>query len=108
MIEAQYFWTIIFVLAVGTLLIRVSIIAISSRVQITGRVKQIFSFIPAAVLPAMAVPMVFHHQGHIEWIGGKERLVVLLLATAVAYFTRKMTVTLIFGLLALYVLTQTY
>jgi branched-subunit amino acid transport protein len=108
MIESQYFWTIIFILAAGTLLIRVSIIAISSRVQITGRVKQIFSFIPAAVLPAMAVPMVFYHQGHIEWIGGKERLIVLLLATAVAYFTRKMTVTLIFGLLALYVLTQTY
>lgn len=106
MIDSTYFWIIIILLAIGTLLIRVSIIAVSARIQITGRVKQIFSFIPAAVLPAMAVPMVFYHQGNIDWLMGKERLVVLVLATIVAYFTRRMTVTLIFGLVALYVLTQ--
>lgn len=102
----QYFWLNIFLLALGTLAIRSSIILASARVKISPRVKEIFSFIPAAVLPALAAPMVFYHEGAIDWLFGKERLAILLLATVIAFVTKKMTITLIFGLGLLYFLTQ--
>ena len=105
-ISDQYFWTVIFSLAVGTIAIRGSIIAASSRFRISDRMKEAFSFIPAAVLPAMAVPMVFYHKGHQEWLLGKERFVILVLASILAVYSRKMTVVLIFGLVALYVASQ--
>jgi branched-subunit amino acid transport protein len=104
MIEANYFWSNTILLAIGTLLIRSSVIAISSRVRISSRTKEIFSFIPAAVLPALAVPMVFYHEGTQRWLLGKERFAILLLAIVVAYFSKRMTVTLIFGLVALYLI----
>lgn len=106
MINASYFWIVVFFLAVGTLAIRGSIIAISGKVVISDRMRELFTFIPAAIIPAIVAPMVFFHAGKVEWLGGRERLWVLLLATAVCYFTRHMVATVVFGLLSLYIVTQ--
>jgi len=101
MIFEGYLWTTIFALAVGTLTIRGSIIAISSRIKISDRVKEIFSFIPAAILPAFIAPVVFFHEGHVEWVMGKERLAILAAATVLCYFTRSTLSTVAFGLIVL-------
>lgn len=92
-------------LAIGTLTIRGSIIAISSKVKISDRLKEIFSYIPAAILPAFVAPVVFH-QGKVAWLGGKERFAILLLSALVCYFSKSTLVTICFGLGALYCLTQ--
>lgn len=106
MIETGYFWSAVALLAVGTLLIRFSIIAVSDRFEITERLREVFSYIPAAIIPAIVVPMVFFHKGSVEWLAGKERLFVVVLAAVVCWFTRNMLATIIFGLLALYLLTH--
>jgi branched-subunit amino acid transport protein len=69
-------------------------------------VKEVLSFIPAAILPAMIAPMVFFHQGEVVFLAGKERLAVLILATLVCYYTKNMLITIGFGLALLYLLTQ--
>ncbi|MBN8541127.1 MAG: AzlD domain-containing protein [Deltaproteobacteria bacterium] len=108
MIEPAYFWTVVALLALGTLAIRGSIIAISSagKFVISDRMRELFSFIPAAIIPAIVAPMVFFHSGKVEWLGHRERLWVLLLAIFVCYFTRHMVATVGFGLFALYLVTQ--
>lgn len=106
MIDPHYFWTNILFLGLGTFLIRSSVIFLSSRIKINERHREIFSYVPAAILPALAVPMVFYHQGHVEWLQGKERFIILILATMVAYVSRRMTFTLIFGVVALYCVSQ--
>ena len=106
MIEANYFWINIFLLAVSAFGIRFSVIAVSKKLPITDRHKEIFTFIPAAILPAMTSQMVFFHQGQVGGLFGKERLVILLLAGVVCYFTRNLLATVGFGLVALYLLTQ--
>ncbi|MBL7713873.1 MAG: AzlD domain-containing protein [Bdellovibrionales bacterium] len=103
----HYFWYIVGAMAFGTLAIRGSIIAISSKIKISERTKEIFSFIPAAVLPAIATPAVFFHVGKVEWLFGKERLVVAILALVLSTFFRSMLGTLGFGMVALYLLTST-
>lgn len=102
MIAPNYFWLNIALLALGTISIRFSLIAISGRVKITARMQEIFSYIPAAILPALITPMVFFHQGSVEWLIGKERALILLLATVVCAFTRSTLITIIFGLVTLY------
>lgn len=106
MIETSYFWIVVGFLAVGTIAIRGSIIAISGKVVISDRMRELFTFIPAAIIPAIVAPMVFFHVGTVDWLGGRERLWVLILATAVCYFTRHMVTTVVFGLLSLYLVTQ--
>lgn len=103
-IPSDYFWKNIFILTIGTIAIRYSIIAISSKIVISGRTKQIFSFIPAAILPALTVPMVFFAKGEVVWLHGKERLAVLIFATVVCYLTRSTLATIVFGLAGLYLL----
>ncbi len=83
-----------------------SIIALSARVKISDRVKELFSYIPAAILPAFIAPAVFFHEGHVEWSFGKERLVILILATLVCIYTRSTLLTISFGLGLLYLISQ--
>ena len=108
MIENQYFWNNICLLAIGTFAIRGSIIALSSKIQISARTKELFSYIPAAILPAFAVPAAFFHTGRIDPLLGKERFAVLVLATVICYFTRSTLATIGLGLIALFILTSIF
>lgn len=101
----ENFWLIFGSLAAGTFAIRISIIAVSARVRISNRTKEIFSFIPASILPAFMAPAVFYHEGHAEWLWGKERLIILMGACVLCYFTRSTLATIAFGLVALYLVT---
>ncbi len=105
-IETFYFWKIIAALSIGTFAIRSSIIFLSAKIKISDRAKEIFSFIPAAILPALITPLVFFHQGTVDLFLGKERMIVLMLATVVCYFTKSMLVTICFGLITLYAITS--
>lgn len=98
MISLSYFWMNISILAIGTFAIRFSIIALSSKMRISERTKQIFTFVPVCILPAFIAPAVFYHQGQISWLFEKERLVILILATVVCFFTRSILMTIGFGL----------
>lgn len=106
MIDANYLWIAVIWLTLGTLAIRGSFIAISGKFVISDRMRELFTFIPAAIIPAIVAPVVFFHIGKVSWLGNRERLWVLLLATAVCYFTRHMVATVVIGLVTLYVLTQ--
>lgn len=106
MIDSSYFWQNIFFLALGTIAIRGSIIAISGKVKISERLRELFSFIPAAILPAFIAPAVFYHQGQVEWAFHKERLIVLVFATALCIWTRNTLITVVCGLVALYAMTS--
>lgn len=106
MIETNYLWINIFLLAVGTITIRISIIALSSKLKISERVKEILTFIPAAILPALIAPAVYFHQGHVKWTFEKERLFVLILATVICYLTRSTLTTIGFGLAVLFLISN--
>lgn len=108
MIDNVYFWSVVALLAIGTLLIRFSVIAFSNRFEITDRHREVFSYIPAAIIPAIVVPMVFFHKGNLDWLAGKERLFVVVLAAAVCWFTRNMLATIVFGLVTLCLLTHIF
>lgn len=106
MIPLGYYWLTVILLAIGTMAIRGSIIALSARAKISDRLKELFTFIPAAILPAFIAPAVFFHQGQVSWMVGKERVIVLILAAILCWVTRSTLATVGFGLLALYLFTN--
>ncbi len=99
-----YFLSAIIPLALGTFLIRASVIYLSGRINLSNRIKELFSFIPAAILPALVAPMVFYFKGTSDFFFLKERVLALVLATVIAYKTKNILITIATGLCILYCL----
>lgn len=104
MIETQTFWIVVGMLALSTLIIRSSIILLSARVRFPHWLKESFTYVPAAVFPALLAPMVFYQNGVVGWLSGYERGLILLIAVYVSWKTRSMFITIAFGLIGLYLL----
>ena len=90
----------------GTITVRGSFIFLSGKMQISPKLRELFSYIPAAVLPALIVPASYFHQGKLALIFGKERFIILLLSVVVAYFVRNTLFIVCFGLGLLFLVTQ--
>ncbi len=104
MIEQNYFLTNTLLMIIGTVCIRGSFIAFASRLKITPITRELFTFIPAAILPAIFIPATFFHQGQMALIAGKERFVVLLICLGATYFIRNTLFCVGLGLSLLYTL----
>jgi len=98
----SYFWQNIILLGLGTLLLRASFFYLYSYITIPDRFKSVLSFIPLAVLPALATPAVFFHKGEVLSLGGYERFLAFTLALLVCYKTKNVFVTIFSGLVFLY------
>lgn len=104
MIAQNYFLQNTILMIIGTLCIRGSFIAMASRLKISPKIRELFSFIPAAILPAIFVPATFFHQGSLEALMGKERFVVLVVCLVATYFVRNTLFCVALGLSLLYLL----
>jgi len=107
-IEGKYFFINMIALMIGTIFIRGSFIAFSQKMNITPKVRELFTYIPAAIFPALIVPATYFHQGQVAWIGGKERFLILLVSGIVCYFIRNTFFVISFGLSLLYFVTNFY
>ncbi len=88
MIDANYFLTNTILMIIGTVSIRGFFIAFSKRMTISNKMRELFTFIPAAILPAIFVPATFFHQGHVDALFNKERFLVMLVCLVATYFYR--------------------
>ncbi len=106
MINENYFLLNVLALTIGTVMIRGSFIAMSGKMNISVKVKDLFTYIPAAILPALVVPAAFFHQGQVEWLAGKERFFILLAASIACYFYRNTLFVIVLGLALLFAVTK--
>ena len=105
MINNNYFLLNVALMALGTITIRGCFIALSGKMNISPKLKDLFTYIPAAILPGLVVPSTFFHQGMVEWMGGKERFLILLASSIACYFVRNTLFVISFGLALLYLMT---
>lgn len=104
MISTPDFWIITLSIAVGTYLLRAIFVFIIGHVELSDTVKTMLKYIPPSVFAALTAPPIFLHQGHVDWLGGKERVIAGLVAALVAWKTRNMILLLIVGMGTLYLL----
>lgn len=88
-----------------TFALRLSFIALLGRIKKTplllGRALR---FVPAAVLTAVVMPLLFYESGAVEVSLGNERLLAGLVAVLIAWRTRSVLMTLCGGMVTLWVL----
>lgn len=102
MIDSNYFHLNVALLTLGTIAIRGSFIALSGKMKISTKVKELFTFIPAAIFPALIVPATFFYKGSVEWLFSKERFMILLASGVACYFVRNTLFVVSFGMVLLY------
>jgi len=87
-----------------TFALRLSFIALLGRAEIPPFLRRALRFVPAAVLTAVVIPLLFYVNGAFEVSLGNERLLAGLVAALIAWRTRNVLFTLGGGMATLWVL----
>ncbi len=87
-----------------TFALRLSFIALLGRMETPLFLGRALRFVPAAVLTAVAIPLLFYENGALEVSLGNERLLAGLVAALIAWRTRSVLFTLGGGMATLWTL----
>ncbi|MFN7453245.1 MAG: AzlD domain-containing protein [Pseudobdellovibrionaceae bacterium] len=102
----ENFWWVVLLLGIGTFLIRFSFVGFSRHLKFTPEVKELFSYIPACLFPALIAPSLFFGEGQVDWLLHKEKFVVAMVAILISALTRSILWTLGSGLILLYIVQK--
>ena len=97
-------WLVMLLGGLITFGMRFSLIYLFGRFQIPETVRRALHYVPPAVLSAIIFPELFLPGGSPDLSLGNTRLLAGLVATLVAWFTRNTLITIIAGMLALFLL----
>ncbi|MGH3149019.1 MAG: AzlD domain-containing protein [Rubrobacter sp.] len=84
--------------------LRLSFIALLGRIAMPSWLGRVLRYVPAAVLTAVVIPLLFYENGTLEFSFGNERLLAGLVAALIAWRTRNVLFTLGGGMAALWAL----
>ena len=97
-------WMTILGAGAVTFALRLSFIALLGRIRVPPYLGRALRFVPAAVLTAMVIPLLFYEDGALEVSLGNERLLAGLVAALIAWRTRNVLLTLGGGMATLWIL----
>jgi branched-subunit amino acid transport protein len=87
-----------------TFLIRFSLIYLFGRFHVPETMRQALRYVPPAVLSAIVFPDLFLHEGTLNLSLDNTRLLAGLVAILVAWISRNTLITIVAGMLALFLL----
>ncbi len=87
-----------------TFALRLSFIALVGRIETPPFLGRALRYVPAAVLTAVVIPLLFYENGALEVSLGNERLVAGVVAALIAWRTRSVLFTLGGGMAVLWTL----
>ena len=97
-------WLTILGAGAVTFALRLSFIVLLERIRIPPTFRRALRFVPAAVLTAVVIPLLFYEDGVLEVSLGNERLLAGLVAALIAWRTRSVLFTLGGGMATLWAL----
>ena len=95
-------WLTILGAGAVTFALRLSFIVLLERIRIPPTFRRALRFVPAAVLTAVVIPLLFYKNGVLEVSLGNERLLAGLVAVLIAWRTRSVLFTLSGGMAMLW------
>lgn len=97
-------WLTMIATGIATFAIRLSFIYLFERFEIPEVVTRALRYVPPAVLSAIVLPELLIPGGNFNLSLGNERLIAGLLAVVVAWRTKSVGLTIVAGMVALYIL----
>lgn len=97
-------WLVMLLGGLITFAIRFSLIYLFGRLHIPETIRRALRYVPPAVLSAIVFPELFFHDGTLNLSLDNIRLLAGLVAILVAWISRNTLVTIIAGMLALFLL----
>jgi branched-subunit amino acid transport protein len=97
-------WLTILGAGAVTLALRLSLIALLGRIGMPPFLERALKYVPAAVLTAVVIPLLFYQDGALDVSLGNERLVAGAVAALICWWTRSVPLTLVGGMAVLWTL----
>lgn len=97
-------WLLILSIGLITFVWRISFILLWERITLPPLLTQGLRFAPVAVLSALIVPALLYREGQFDLSPANTRLFAGLIATAVAWYSRNVVLTITVGMLTLWLL----
>ena len=95
-------WLVMIIIGVITFLTRLSFIALQDKLQMPDIISRGLKYVPTAVLTAIIVPELLLTSGSLDISFGNARLFAGILAGLVAWRTKNVFLTILVGMLALW------
>ena len=97
-------WLVMLLGGLITFAMRFSLIFLFGRFEVPETMRKALHYVPPAVLSAIVFPELFLHEGTFDLSLDNTRLLAGLVAIVVAWFSRNTLITILVGMIALFVL----
>ena len=91
-------WVLIFYCGLITFLTRFSMIAILKKEMFNDKIREVLSYVPSAIFPAIIFPAIFLDNTGSLQIENNPKILAAIIATIVGIFTRNIIATIFSGL----------
>ena len=91
-------WALIIYCGIITYLTRFTMIALIKKEMFNERVREILSFVPSAIFPAIIFPAIFINDMGLFQIQDNPKIISAIIAVIVGIFTRSIIATIFSGL----------
>ena len=93
-------WALIIYCGLITYLTRFSMIALIKKEMFNDRIREILSFVPSAIFPAIIFPAIFINDAGLIEIEGNLKIIAAIIAMVIGIITRSILATIFSGLIS--------
>ena len=93
-------WALIIYCGLITYLTRFSMIALIKKEMFNDRIREILSFVPSAIFPAIIFPAIFINDIGLIEIEGNLKIIAAIIAMIIGVITRSIIATIFSGLIS--------
>jgi branched-subunit amino acid transport protein len=91
-------WALILFCGIITYLTRFTMIALVKKEMFSDRIREVLSFVPSAIFPAIIFPAIFINDLGSFHLENNPKIIAAIIATAIGIFTRSIIATIFSGL----------
>lgn len=102
--KAYFIWLLFLAIGLGTFLLRFLFIYLFGKIEMPDWLRRALRFVPAAALAALVFPALTHSAGHLDFSLNNLRLLAGLGGAVVAWKTRNVLLTILVGMILLWIL----
>ena len=91
-------WALIIYCGLITYLTRFSMIALIKKEMFNDRIREVLSYVPSAIFPAIIFPAIFLDNSGSILIEDNQKIIAAIIATVIGIFSRSIIATIFSGL----------